>query len=140
MDEFEQRLKREAEEIDATVSPELRQRIDASLRGTKRIEPVPESRSGGMNIWWTSSLTGLAAAIAVIVLINWNRPLVEPVPVEPVAERTVPIVIDDLQGINPPRLIKTAEFTTPLEEELAKLQADIEKARATVRKDIEFSF
>ena len=140
MDEFEKRLKQDADDIEAAVSPELRQRIDASLRGTKRIEPVPESRTAGINIWLTSSLTGLAAAIVVMVIINWNRPVVEPVPVEPVAERTVPVTIDDLQGLNPPRLIKTAEFTTPLEEELAKLQADIEKARATVRKDIEFSF
>lgn len=140
MDEFEQRLKRDAEDIKATFSPELRQRIDASLRGTKRIEPVPESRTAGINIWWASSLTGLAAAIIVVVIVNWNRPVSQPVPDTPIVQRTVPVVIDDLQGINPPRLIKTAEFTTPLEEELAKLQADIERARATVRKDIEFSF
>jgi hypothetical protein len=37
-------------------------------------------------------------------------------------------------------LIKTADFATPLEEELARLQADIERARANVRKDIEFTF
>lgn len=140
MDEFEKRLKRDAENIETGISPQLRQRIDASLCGTERIKPVPESRAGSFNIWWTSSLTGLAAVIIVIVLINWNRPVAEPVPVEPVAERTVPAAIEELHGLNPPRLIKTADFTTPLEEELAKLQADIEKARATVRKDIEFSF
>ncbi|NIV17853.1 MAG: hypothetical protein GWN47_05460, partial [Woeseiaceae bacterium] len=53
MDEFEKRLKGDADDIEATVSPDLRQRIDASLRGTKRIEPVPESRMTGINIWWT---------------------------------------------------------------------------------------
>jgi hypothetical protein len=133
MDEFEQRLKRDAE-------PELKERIDASIRGTKRIKPVPDSGPSAINLWWASSLTGLAVAVIVIVLINWNRPVAEPVPVEAVAGRTVPAAIDELQGLTPPRLIKTAEFTTPLEEELAKLQADIERARATVRKDIEFSF
>lgn len=140
MDEFEQRLKRDAEDIRAEITPEFSERIDVSIRATKRIKPVPDSRTSGINLWWTSSLTGLAAAIIVIVLINWNRPVAEPVPVEPVAERTVPAAIDELQGLSPPRLIKTAEFTTPLEEELARLQADIERARATVRKDIEFSF
>lgn len=140
MDEFEKRLKRDAENIEAGMSPELRQRIDASLRGTERIEPVPESRAGSFKIWWTSSLTGLAAAIIVIVLVNWNRPVTEVLPAEPVAERTVPVAIEELYELNPPRLIKTADFTTPLEEELAKLQADIERARATVRKDIEFTF
>lgn len=140
MDEFEKRLKRDAENIETGVSPELRQRIDASLRGTERIKPVPESRTSGINIWWASSLTGLAAAIIVIVLINWNRPVAEPALVEPVADRTVPAAIEELYEFNPPRLIKTAEFTTPLEEELANLEADIEHARETVRKDIEFTF
>lgn len=138
MDEFEKRLKRDAEKIEARCSAELRDRIDASLRATKRIEPVPESRTSAIKLWWASSLTGLAAAVIVIILINWNRPT--PEPVAPVANRTVPDAIDVRPGFSPPRLLKTAEFTSPLEEELAKLQADIEKARATVRKDIEFTF
>jgi hypothetical protein len=140
MDEFETRLKRDADEIRAEVSPGFKQRIDASLQGTKRIQPVPESGNPGINLWWASSLTGLAAAVIVIVLINWNRPTTELVPVAPVANRTVPATLDELQGLNPPRLIKTADFATPLEEELARLQADIERARANVRKDIEFTF
>lgn len=141
MDEFEKRLKKDAEGIRAEVSPGLRQRIDTSLRGTRRIEAVPQSRNTGINLWWTSSLTGLAAAIIVIVLINWNRPAADsPPPVVPVAEHTVPVVIDDLRGLNPPRLLRTAEFTSPLEDELARLKADIEKARAAVREDIDFTF
>ena len=43
MDEFENRLKRDAEDIRAAVSPELRTRIDASLRATKQIRPVPDA-------------------------------------------------------------------------------------------------
>ncbi len=140
MDEFENRLKRDADEIQAEVSPAFKQRLDASLHGTKRIQPVPESGNPGINLWWASSLTGLAAAVIVIVLINWNRPATELAPVQAVAERTVPATFEELQGLNPPRLIKTAEFTTPLEEELARLQADIERARANVKKDIEFAF
>lgn len=137
MDEFENRLKRDAEEIRAGISPELRTRIDASLRATEQIRPVPESPASGMNLWWASSLTGLAAAVIVIVLINWNRPTNELVPVEAVA--SVPDNINQNQGLYRPQL-KTADFTRPLEEELIRLQADIERARKNVREDIDFTF
>lgn len=140
MDEFEKRLGQDAEDIRVSVSPQLKERIDASLRATQRIKPVPESHTAGTGIWWASSLTGLAAAVTVIVLINWNRPVtVEPPVEQPVANQTVPEFVE-LYHLNPPRLVRTAEFTTPLEEEMARLQADIERARATVRKDIEFTF
>ena len=139
MDEFENRLKRDAEEIRAELSPELKSRIDASLRATEQIRPVPESRTTGMNIWWASSLTGLAAAISIIVLINWNQPA--PVPVEPVANtHTVPVMPDESADLNPPLLFKTADFASPLEEEMIRLQADIEKARESVKNDIDFTF
>jgi hypothetical protein len=138
MDEFENRLKRDAGAIQAELSPELKSRIDASLRATEQIRPVPESRTTGMNIWWASSLTGLAAAISIIVLINWNQPA--PVPVEPVATHTVPDLPDESADLNPPLLFKTADFASPLEEEMIRLQADIEKARESVKKDIDFTF
>ena len=137
MDEFENRLKRDAEEIRVGISPELRTRIDASLRATEQIRPVPESPASGMNLWWASSLTGLAAAVIVIVLINWNRPTTELVPVEAVA--SVLDNINENQGLYRPQL-KTAGFTKPLEEELIRLQADIERARKNVREDIDFTF
>ena len=91
----------------------------------------------GINLWWASSLTGLAAAAIVIVLINWNRPTTELVPVE--AATSVPDNINENQGLYRPQL-KTAEFTRPLEEELIRLQADIEKARQSVKEDIDFTF
>jgi hypothetical protein len=138
MDEFENRLKRDAGAIQAGLSPELKARIDASLRATEQIRPVPESRTTGMNIWWASSLTGLAAAISIIVLINWNQPA--PVTVEPVATHTVPVMPDESADLNPPLLFKTADFASPLEEEMIRLQADIEKARESVKKDIDFTF
>jgi hypothetical protein len=137
MDEFENRLKRDAEDIRAGISPELRTRIDASLRATEQIRPVPESRAPGINLWWASSLTGLAAAVIVIVLINWNRPTTELAPVESIA--SVPDYDNDIPSLYRPQL-KTAGFTKPLEEELIRLQADIERARQNVREDIDFTF
>ena len=139
MDKFDETLKEDATEIVTGDSAQLRERIDASLRATKRIKPVPEGRPFGVNFWLASSLTGLAAAVIAIVLINWNRQLPVETPVEPAASVTVP-EFEQLEQLNPPRLIRTAEFTTPLEEELAHLQADIERARAVVKKDIDFTF
>ncbi len=140
MDEFENRLKLDAQAIRAGISPELRSRIDASLRATEQIRPVPESPAPGMNLWWASSLTGLAAAVIVIVLVNWNGPPTVPAPAEQVADYTVPVAVDELQGLYPPWLIKTADFASPLEEELARLQADIERASKNVKEDIDFTF
>lgn len=139
MDEFESRLKDDAQQIRTGDPAALRARIDASLRGTEPIRPVPESRDSRMNLWWSSSITGLAAAIIVIVLINWNRPVEPEIPAEPVAGVTVPRYIEDLENLYPPR-IRNADFTDPLEDELVKLRADLEKARKGVAKDIEFSF
>ena len=140
MDEFEKRLKQDADALEAKVSPQLRSRIDASLRGTERGQAAgPEKRSTS-RLWWASSLTGLAATIAVVVLVNMNRP--DPAPVDtPVAEMpTVPDSPLDFPLIPPDLDIQSAEFASPLEEELLKLQADIEKARNSVREDIDFTF
>ena len=143
MDDFEKRLKRDADAIEADVSPQLRARIDASLQG---VEPVRRARKEAtpVNLWWASSLTGLAAAVLVIVLINWNQPGANVTPDETLAEArpeaelpTVP----EVPTSEPPMLdIRTAEFTSPLEQELENLQSDIEKARESVKKDLDFTF
>ena len=135
MDNFEKRLKRDADRIEATVSPALRARIDASLEGVRPIRPARE-RQASVRLWWASSITGLAAALMVIAVVNWNRPTPEAGPAvagdpPPLAtEPPVPVMLD----------IRTADFASPLEEELARLQSDIEKARDTVREDLDFSF
>ena len=101
MDEFDKRLKRDADAIDVKVSPELRARIDASLQG---IEPVRQVRREPtpVNMWWASSLTGLAAAVLVIVLINWNQPGADVTPDETLAdtrtEAELPTVPDSPTG------------------------------------------
>lgn len=139
MDEFEKRLKRDAGALQATVSPELRQRIDASLRGTEPIRPAREERRSPTGLWWASSLTGLAAAVAVIVVMNWNRQETEPALEVPQARTTVPAETERL--ITTPLLdVSTAGFAAPLEEELDKLQSDIDKARESLRRDLDFTF
>ena len=142
MDEFEKRLKRDAQDIDADISPQLTSRIAASLQSVERIEPVRQKRSATSNLWWASSLTGLAAAAAVIALLNWNRPGPEPVLPEQTAFQTVPDAREYLQQIQGrlPLRAETAEFTHGLEDELTRLQADFEKAREKVNQDIDFTF
>lgn len=143
MDNFEKRLKRDADAIEAEVSPELRARIDASLHG---IEPVHQVRRepAPVNLWWASTVTGLAAAVLVIVLINWNQPGANVTPDETLADtRTdaeLPTEPEVPTGDSPMLDIRTADFASPLEVELENLQSDIEKARESVRKDLDFTF
>ncbi len=142
MDEFEKRLKRDAQGIDADISPQLAARIEASLRSVERIESLRQKDSATSNLWWASSLTGLAAAAAVIALLNWNRPDPEPVLPEQTAFQVVPDVreyLQQMQGRFPLRT-ETADFTHGLEDELTRLQADFEKARENVNRDIDFTF
>ncbi|RLA32339.1 MAG: hypothetical protein DRR11_08505 [Gammaproteobacteria bacterium] len=142
MDEFEKRLKRDAQGIDADISPQLASRIEASLRSVERIESLRQKGSATSNLWWASSLTGLAAAAAVIALLNWNRPDPEPVLPEQTAFQVVPDAREYLQQIQGrlPLRAETADFRHGLEDELVKLQADFEKARENVNRDIDFTF
>jgi hypothetical protein len=142
MDEFEKRLKNDALDIGAEISPQLTSRIEASLLAAERIEPVRQNRSDTSTLWWASSLTGLATAAAVIVLLNWNRPDPAPVLPEQTAFQVVPDAHEYLQQIQGrlPLRTETAVFTHGLEDELQKLQADLEKARENVNRDINFTF
>lgn len=141
MDDFEKRLKRDADAIQASVSPELRARIDASLHGIEPIRPATP-RSTPVRLWWASSLTGLAAAVLVIVLVNWNRPAADSPPADTVASSPPPTATEPplATPMPVPLDIRTADFASPLEEELERLQSDIEKARESVRKDLDFTF
>jgi hypothetical protein len=142
MDEFEKRLKNDALDISAEISPQLTSRIEASLLAAERIEPVRQNRSDTSKLWWASSLTGLATAAAVIVLLNWNRPDPAPVLPEQTAFQVVPDAhgyLQQIQGRLPLRA-ETAVFTHGLEDELQKLQADLEKARENVNRDMNFTF
>ena len=142
MDEFEKRLKRDAQGIDADISPQLVSRIEASLLSVERIESLRQKGSATSNLWWASSLTGLAAAAAVIALLNWNRPDPEPLLPEQTAFQVVPDAREYLQQIQGrlPLRAETADFRHGLEDELVRLQADFEKARENVNRDIDFTF
>jgi hypothetical protein len=138
--DVEQRLRADALEVRVDASPELRARIDASIRSAAQIRSVPDARDsvkGNRSSWWASGLTGLAAALLIILLIDNNREgndSVVPHTEERIATTVTPEVSERLGTL--PLKVRTADLTGPLEEELVHLQADLEKARQSVERDL----
>jgi len=129
MDKLAKRLHEDAERIEVSVSDELDRRIEASLLAvtpeTTRQRPVASARPP--LFWWASTITGIAAAVAVIAIVNWQAPD------QPVAD--VPLnIVAAVPAID----LKTeaAVLTSPLHEELDNLQSDLKKAEEKVRRDI----
>lgn len=137
MDELERRLKADADAIQVKISPELKRRLDATVESTARVTPGSGRTQSTGSLWLASSLTGLAATLAVIVWMNWNSEVVELPPptfadTPPVAEPT------GFRGF--PLSTETAVFTEPLQQELQNLQDDLEKARESVAEDLRGTF
>ncbi len=127
MDKLARQLREDAANIKVEVSAELDDRIRASLEAvTPERPPEHTAPTRSRSMWWASSLTGIAAASVVIVLINLNQP-------EP-----PPAVIDTqiMSLFQPQLIIDPAVMTAPLQQELEDLEADLKKAEEAVRKDI----
>ena len=129
MDKLASRLRHDADEIEATVSDELDQRIAASLRSvTPETETVAALKARRPALfWWASSLTGIAAAAAVIIVINSQQPVDVATPTPTDLMATVPVI--DWKA-------ESAMLTGQLQQELDNLQSDIKKAEQKVREDI----
>ena len=133
MDRLAQRLREDAQRIDTHVSNELEQRIQASLEGiapepgTKR-KPAPRPAW----FWWASSLTGVAAAAAIIAILNLQAP--EPAQVAADVDSR-PLIMPTIEWQT-----EAAVLTGPLEQELEDLQSDLRKAEEAVRQDIDRLF
>lgn len=137
MNDLDKRLKDDARNIRSDVSPELQRRLKATVEATERLPLTPERGKTTGSLWFASSLTGLAAAIAVIALLNWDRGQIEPSPVR-IADTPSASTQEEFRGF--PLNAQTADLTEPLEEELLNLQADLEKARESVEKDLRSTF
>jgi len=133
MDKLAKQLREDAGKIDATISAELDERIRASLQGiTPESANEPRGSVRPALFWWASSLTGAAVAIAIIAVINLQAP--EPAPVVPQTAQA---------PLNLPKIewhARTAVLTSPLEQEIDDLQADLKKAEQAVRQDIDKLF
>lgn len=141
MDEMERRLKRDADAIDGSVSPELEARIAASLRAVEpaRREAPAAPRYGDLRFWLFSSLTGVAAVLLVVVALNRPAGTIDEEPLPELVDLGLPPATET--GVGPvPLSVKPAEFTGPLEGELAAFKADLEKAREALEDDLRFTF
>lgn len=132
MDPFERRLRDDAARIPADISPELDARIEATLRAAVPAKPARLSRKGAhWSLWWASSLTGLAAALVLIAVLNlWPTTASPPNgPPTVVGPATVATMTPLLRA-------EAVVLTAPLEQELDDLEADLRKAREVVREDL----
>jgi hypothetical protein len=128
MDKLARQLHDDAQRIDVSVSDELDRRIEASLRAvTPEFE---DSRAASVArpalFWWASTLTGVAAAVALIAIANWRAPA-QPVPAPVNIVAAIPAI--ELKA-------ETAMLTGPLQQELDRLESDLRKAEARVKRDI----
>jgi hypothetical protein len=138
--DLERRLRADALDVQVDASPELRARIDASIRSVAQIRSVPaahDSVGKSGSSWWASGLTGLAAALLIILLIDNNHDGNDsrvPPTEERIATTVTPEVSERFGTL--PLNVRTADLTSPLEEELVRLQADLEKARQSVEREL----
>jgi hypothetical protein len=133
MDKLAKQLRDDALRIDADVSDELDARIRASLHGITpeaRTELRPRARPA--SFWWWSTVTGATAALAVIAIVNLQTP--DPAPA--IAQTTpAPLKLPEVDW-----KAREAVLTSPLEQEIEDLQADLKKAEEAVKEDIDRLF
>ena len=129
MDKLANRLREDAANIEVRVSDELDRRITASLErvAAESRGAAPRQKGRPVLFWWASSLTGLAAAIAVIAILNIEEP---PGPVSATPDNFVA----DLPAID--LRAETAMLAGPLQKELDALESDLRKAEERIRSDI----
>lgn len=130
MDKLAEQLKKDAALIDARVSDELDRRIEASLHATELERPSPsrpEARPA--SFWWASSLTGIAAAMVVIVILN-SMDGTEPVETPPQS------IANTFEVPRVQLKTESAMLTEPLRQELEDLQSDLKKAEEKVKQDM----
>ena len=133
MDKLARQLREDAERIEVTISAQLENRLQASLAAVEPVRPAAARPAASpARFWWASSLTGIAAAVALVVVVNWQAPELEPAATDVVPPSLVPPKID--------WKARTAVLTNPLEQEIEDLQSDMQKAEQAVKQDIERLF
>lgn len=128
MDKLAKRLREDADQIEVLISPELENRIEASLRSVSQDGVAPANSKQTASFWWASSLTGVAATLAIIAVVNLSKP-----------EPEIGITEPPQQAFSVPQFdwkAKTAMLTETLEQELVDIQSDLKKAEQAVRDDI----
>ena len=131
MDKLARQLKQDAGRIDARVSEELDRRIEASLHAVEQVKPeAPRPKGRPASFWWASSLTGIAAAIAVIAILNALDSSA------PSNNTPPPQVAEAYEAPTIQLKTESAMLTEPLRQELENLQSDLKKAEEKVKQDM----
>jgi len=129
MDKLAKRLRDDAARIDVNISDELDRRLEASLLAVtpEMADQRSVTPARPLMFWWASTMTGVAAAVAVIAIMNWQAPQ------QPAADVPLNII-----AVVPEIDLKAeaAVLTNPLQEELDNLESDLKKAEEKVRRDI----
>ncbi len=134
MDTFEQRLRDDGALIRAEVSAELDARIRASLEAAAaESAPAPVRSRPSAWWWWASSLSGLAAAFALLAILNFETTGTGQ------DERRVAAAVTESPTM-PLLRVEPAVLTAPLEQELDDLESDLRKARDAVSEDLGLQF
>jgi hypothetical protein len=126
MDKLARQLRDDAERINVSVSDELDQRIQASLRAVTPATERQVPRARPPLFWLASTLTGAAAALAIIAVVNMQETEQPAVPAATVADLQPSIELN----------MEAAMLTAPLQQELEALQSDLKKAEEKVKRDI----
>ncbi len=82
----------------------------------------------GRSFWWASSLTGVAATLLLIAVVNLSPQNPEPAVTEPPPPQQFVAQFD--------WRLQPAVLTQTLEQELVAIQSDLKKVRQVVRDDI----
>jgi hypothetical protein len=127
MDKLAKQLREDADQVEILISAELDDRIRASLHSASQ-ERVPATDRRPASFWWASSLTGVAATLAVVAIVNLNGPEPEIGITEPAPTQFAVANFD--WNLQP------AVLTETLEQELVDFQADLKKAEQAVRSDL----
>ena len=130
MDNLAKRLREDADQIDVAISPELDDRIYASLQGIRQEadQSVGASRRPA-SFWWASSLTGVAAALVLVTIVNLQG-----------SEPEIAVTEPPVQQFSIPQFNwkpKPAMLTETLEQELEDIQSDLKKAEQAVKEDFD---
>lgn len=132
MDELARRLREDAAKIAAEIPADLDRRIAASIEAAETPPRRAErGRGSSLSLWWASSLTGIAAVAAIVLVLNLNSGGYEPVNA-PVAD--MPPLLPELDLD-----VRPATLTAPLQRELDNLRSDLEKAEQAVREELPLS-
>ncbi len=136
MDNLAKQLREDAAAINVDISPQLDTRIRASLESVTQEKPQPATRperGRSSGFFLASSLTGLAAAVALIVIVNTNT--VETTDSTMAGNSESALQLPELPRL--PLRVEEAMTTTPLEQELQNFQSDLQRAAKAVEDDVE---